>query len=186
MALITVSGHLFDAEGNPLVAAPVVFQIGNFNGNILTVSGTNIVIPKQVTMTTNSSGFFTGSIQGNDTISPSGTFYQVSFANISQAIYLFTGAGPINLDSFAPTVIIPVAGIPTSGTTTLKQVVPTGTVNGVNTVFTLPSSTTSGQFVLVFAGGVLQNPGALNDYTISGATITFNTAPSIGPILAVF
>ena len=155
MALITVSGHLFDAEGNPLVAAPVVFQIGTFNGNILTVSGTNIVIPKQVSMTTNSSGFFTGSIQGNDTISPSGTFYQVSFANKSQAIYLFTGAGPINLDSYAPTVIIPVASTPTAAVDILPL---NNTFTGTNTFS--GAVTLSGEGA---AGNVVIKPFALDD-----------------------
>lgn len=46
---------------------------------------------------------------------------------------------------------------------------PTGTVNGVNTVFTLPVTVTQ---VMVFADGALVK-GAGTDYTLSGATITF-------------
>lgn len=148
MALITVSGHLFDTEGSPLVNAPVVFQLGNFNGNILTVSGTNIVIPKQISMTTDASGHFMGAIQGNDTISPSGTFYQVSFANKSQAIYLFTGAGPINLDSYPPTIIIPALSVPTSGNGTVTSV---GLGTPTDLVVTGSPVTTAGTLSLTWA-----------------------------------
>jgi hypothetical protein len=63
--------------------------------------------------------------------------------------------------------------------------VPTGTVNGVNAVFTLP--TTPGSIVLVFRNGLLQKPGGGNDYTISGVTITFVVAPLTGDsLLAVY
>lgn len=65
-------------------------------------------------------------------------------------------------------------------------VIPTGTINGINTIFTLANAPITGQIVLVFLGGVLQNPGVSNDYTISGNTITFNTAPSTGPVLVVY
>ena len=62
--------------------------------------------------------------------------------------------------------------------------VPTGTVNGVNTVFTLPG--TPG-LLLLFKNGLLQNPGVGNDYTITGGTITFTYAPATGStLLAVF
>jgi len=62
--------------------------------------------------------------------------------------------------------------------------VPTGATDGVNTVFTLantPVATTE----CVFANGLLQNVGGGNDYTISGATITFNTAPDAGSVILV-
>lgn len=59
---------------------------------------------------------------------------------------------------------------------------PTGAVNGVNKVFTLP--TTPGSVVLVYRNGVLQQPGGA-DYTLSGSTITFVAAPLTGDILLV-
>jgi hypothetical protein len=83
----------------------------------------------------------------------------------------------------------------TGGTQTLNQlallftngqITPTGAVNGVNKVFTLPVAPLAGQIVLVFLNGVLQNPGVSNDYTISGSTITFNTAPASGFVQAIY
>lgn len=53
---------------------------------------------------------------------------------------------------------------------------PSGTPNGSTTTFTLPSTPISGT-EMVFLNGVLQETGASNDYTISGSTITFNSAP---------
>lgn len=64
------------------------------------------------------------------------------------------------------------------------RVVPSGTVNGSNTVFTLPSTPISGT-EMVFLNGILQNAGSGNDYTISGSTITFAQAPKTGDVILV-
>src|SRR5215471_1680589 len=52
--------------------------------------------------------------------------------------------------------------------------VPTGTLNGTNTTFTL-SATPATNSLLLFMDGVEQEPGT--DYTLSGATITYTVAP---------
>lgn len=54
--------------------------------------------------------------------------------------------------------------------------VPSGSINNVNTTFTLANTPIVGS-EQIFLNGVLQNAGAGNDYTISGATITMNDAP---------
>lgn len=51
--------------------------------------------------------------------------------------------------------------------------IPAGTQNGSNLVFTLANTPISGT-EQVFLNGLLLRPGASYDYTISGATITFN------------
>jgi hypothetical protein len=61
---------------------------------------------------------------------------------------------------------------------------PSGTVNGSNTSFTLATTPTSGT-EHVYLNGLLQEPGAGNDYTISGATITYLTAPLTGDKIRV-
>jgi len=63
------------------------------------------------------------------------------------------------------------------------RIVPTGSINGSNTVFTLTANVLSGSEE-VYKNGMLMNAGAGNDYTITyGATttITFLTAPSSTP-----
>ncbi len=55
---------------------------------------------------------------------------------------------------------------------------PSGTVNGSNVTFTLAN--TPAAFIHVYLDGLLQDVGGGNDYTISGATITFVSAPLTG------
>ena len=57
-----------------------------------------------------------------------------------------------------------------------------GTKNGVNAVFTLANTPIAGS-EMIFLNGLLLNPGAGNDYTISGNTITMLTIPVSSDIL---
>lgn len=59
-----------------------------------------------------------------------------------------------------------------------EQEVPSGAVNGSNTAFTLSGTPIFDKAVFVFANGVLQRQAT--DYTISGSSITFNSAPLSG------
>ena len=61
------------------------------------------------------------------------------------------------------------------------KAVPSGSVNGTNTRFTVSQTPTSGS-EHVFRNGVLQKGGGV-DYTLSGTTITFVTAPESGDLL---
>jgi hypothetical protein len=61
---------------------------------------------------------------------------------------------------------------------------PTGSINGANTTFTLANTPVVGT-EQVFLNGILQEPGAGNDYTISGLTITYLAAPATGDRLRV-
>lgn len=61
---------------------------------------------------------------------------------------------------------------------------PSGSVDGSNTTFTLAHTPVSGKEA-VYLDGLLMEPGAGNDYTISGATITMLSAPATGQRLRV-
>lgn len=61
---------------------------------------------------------------------------------------------------------------------------PSGSVNGTNTAYTLAHTPVAGS-ESVFLNGILQDPGAGNDYTISGGTITFADAPVSGDKIRV-
>lgn len=54
---------------------------------------------------------------------------------------------------------------------------PTGTINGVNSTFTLSGSPNPAGSEMLFLNGILLESGAGNDYTISGATITMLVVP---------
>jgi len=60
---------------------------------------------------------------------------------------------------------------------------PTGTVNGVNTVFILANMPNPPSSVKVFVNGARMR--ITEDYTLSGKTITFVTAPPSGSIILV-
>jgi len=54
---------------------------------------------------------------------------------------------------------------------------PSGALNGVNVTFTLANASIVAGSEEVYLNGILQEPGGSDDYTISGVTITYNTAP---------
>lgn len=62
--------------------------------------------------------------------------------------------------------------------------IPSGAINGSNTSFSLANTPVAGS-EHVYLNGVLQESGSGNDYTISGATLTFLTAPLTGEKLRV-
>lgn len=63
----------------------------------------------------------------------------------------------------------------------VKNEVPSGTLNGSNTVFTLANTPTAGS-VHLYLNGIRQRAGG-QDYSITDDTITFVTAPETGDIL---
>jgi len=108
----------------------------------------------------------------------------------SGQVYIANGSGVLT-----PTTLSgDVASVTSSGAVTLSGVVkvanyvvretPSGLVNGTNTSFTLANTPVSGT-EQVFLNGILQEPGAGNDYTISAGTITYLTAPLSGDRLRV-
>ncbi len=62
--------------------------------------------------------------------------------------------------------------------------VPSGTINGTNTVFTLAAAPVANSEA-VYLNGVRQRRGSGLDYTISGNTITFVVAPQAGDSILV-
>jgi hypothetical protein len=62
--------------------------------------------------------------------------------------------------------------------------IPSGSINGSNTAFTLANAPVAGS-EHVYLNGVLQESGSGNDYTISGSSITMLTAPTSGEKLRV-
>lgn len=51
--------------------------------------------------------------------------------------------------------------------------VPAGAVNGVNAVFTLSRTPIIPATLAIYKNGIKQRPGSGNDFTLSGATVTF-------------
>lgn len=73
------------------------------------------------------------------------------------------------------------AGGVAAGSVSYSTETPSGAVNGANVTFTVANSPTAGSFMLFQNGMKLRGGG--NDFTLSGTTITFVTAPSNGDFL---
>lgn len=65
--------------------------------------------------------------------------------------------------------------------------VPSGTVDGVNMVFTLAHPPSPSTGLMLFVNGILLSQGSGSDYTLSGATIVLLDAPPVGSnVLATY
>lgn len=64
----------------------------------------------------------------------------------------------------------------------IENEVPSGAIDGTNMTFTLANTPVAGS-VQLYLNGLRQKSGAGNDYTISGATITYLAAPKTGDML---
>lgn len=102
---------------------------------------------------------------------------QVYLANASGVCTATTLSGDVSSVSNAGAVTLATAVMKTSNFVVRET--PSGTVNGSNVTFTLANTPVSGT-ESVYLNGILQDAGAGNDYQISSATLTFNSAPLTG------
>jgi hypothetical protein len=115
-----------------------------------------------------------------------GTPAQVMLANASNAATFTTVTGDVTISSTGVTTVNV-----TAGTGFLKygfyvpNETPSGSVNGSNTGFTL-ANTPQVSSVQLYQNGLLLEPGAGNDYTISGTAITMLTGPITGDKLRAY
>lgn len=100
-----------------------------------------------------------------------------------------TSPGIVEPDNI--TIKIAAGVISTIGSTGVPSVVqvswdetPSGTVNGINDIFTLANAPIPAASLQLFQNGILAIQGI--DYTLTGNTITFSNAPSTGAFLNAF
>ena len=65
----------------------------------------------------------------------------------------------------------------------IDEEIPTGTINGINKIFSTSIAPSPGSSVYVFLDGQLMTPAV--DYTLVGGIITFVTAPIVGQVILV-
>jgi hypothetical protein len=111
-----------------------------------------------------------------------GTAGQVYIANASGVLTPTTLSGDVASVSGTGSVTL-ATGIVRASNYVVRDS-PTGLVNGTNTAYTLTNTPVTGT-EQVFLNGLLQEPGAGNDYTISSGTITFLAAPVTGDRIRV-
>src|SRR2546422_5429357 len=108
----TVTGKLLDPQGNAIVSGHARFLLINFGiGNLPRVQGTNLVVNvTPIDVLAALDGTFSATIQGNDTITPNGTLYQVTLYAGGQvflsANYSITGS-TFDLNTATPLGAVP-------------------------------------------------------------------------------
>jgi hypothetical protein len=109
-----------------------------------------------------------------------GTGYTLGTLTGSATISVTNGSGSITLNA-----VTGVNGVITAPNFVIGEV-PTGTINGTNPTFTLANTPLVGK-EMVHVNGIRQQVGSGNDYTISGATITFlsGAIPQTGDVVIV-
>lgn len=205
----TVSAsNITDLNQQKLAAGRLCFLITDVNDNPISVmiggGGQSLQRPYCSTVTTGAAASFT--VPNPATTAPANIAYRVAATDSSTGQTVlhytnvqFTGT-TFNFDNYVPSPPLPLGSsvsVLTVGTltivgscagctsSTITQRAITGTINGSNTIFTLPSSPPAGGLLLL-ENGLMQTSGAGNDYTITGNTITFAIAPAIGAALLAF
>lgn len=185
---------------NPIVLGTTVLVFAQFSGsgtysagNGLSLTGTTFaVLPDGTTLSVSGSGTkvaaagitateLAASVAGNGLSGGAGTALAVNVA-AAGGIQITSDALEIKLDGSS--LSLSSSGIKVNTAKFITRETPTGSVNGSNTAFTLANTPVVGT-EQVFLNGLLQEPGAGNDYTISGGTITYLTAPATGDRLRV-
>ena len=123
-------------------------------------------------------------LAADSTVNVSGT--GVKLAALTSAFFLVgngsnvaTGVAMSGDATLSNTGAVTLAATVLKTTNLVFNEVPTGTINGSNTAFTLANIPASGT-VTLYLNGVRLQPGAGNDYTLSTNTITMLYAPATG------
>ena len=188
---------LFDAKGSVKLATSTAGTLATSFANGQTVDGvvlaTNdrILIKNQASQAengiyvVNASGAPTRATDMDAWTEVPGAFVAVEEGTTNvDTIWLCTSNQGGTLGSTAITFqqIPTTAGL--SNTNFVGKEIPSGSINGSNTAFTLANTPVVGS-EHVYLNGVLQESGAGNDYTISGTAITMLSAPLTGEKLRV-
>lgn len=110
---VTVTGNLQSLLATNAKGALVEFTLINSQWNIPYVAGVTNMIDTQVYMIADSSGNISGSLWGNDVITPAGTQYLVTIGRVSN-VYNIVGSA-WNLNTATP------ATVPPSGSATIPN-----------------------------------------------------------------
>lgn len=166
------------ANGQGLSLTGTTFAVKIGNG--MTFDGSN-----NVTLSPATGGLLTVAAGGVG-ITNSSTAAQLIVSNASNQAAWVSASGDVTVSNAGVFTVNNTAG---SGFLKYGNMVnnetPGGTINGANTAFTLANTPQSSSLEL-FLNGQLLEPGAGNDYTISGTAITMLFAPLSGDKLRAY
>lgn len=177
------------ATGNIVVALPAT---AIFDGVTL-VSGELLLLASQTAPAENGLYTFNGSASSLTRVASMDVWLEVSGATVvveegtvgADTMWLCTAntGGTLGTTAIAFTQIPTNSGGLTASNFVDKEV-PSGSINSSNVTFTLANTPTAGT-EHVYLNGILQESGAGNDYTISGAVCTYLTPPLTGEKLRI-
>ena len=178
---IALAAHQWSA--NHTIADGTRYLIGDIvydNGNIYVANYENESMP------TSSALYWTNLGAGKRLNIDGRDIQNIPYSSLTGKPSLFSGSynDLTNTPSLFDGAYASLTGKPTIYTP-VKEV-PSGSVNGTNVTFTISNAPAVAGTEQVFLNGLLQFAGANDDYTISGGTITFNTAPETGWKLVVY
>ena len=178
---IALAAHQWSA--NHTIADGTRYLIGDIvydNGNIYVANYENESMP------TSSALYWTNLGPGKRLNIDGRDIQNIPYSSLTGKPSLFSGSynDLTNKPSLFDGAYASLSGKPTIYTP-VKEV-PSGSVNGTNVTFTISNAPAVAGTEQVFLNGLLQFSGVSDDYTISGGTITFNTAPETGWKLVVY
>lgn len=166
-------------SGGASVTAGAGLTLTGTTLDVVSGNGGIVVNANDITLTAADASVNIGS--GGIKVTP-GTAGQVALTNGSGVVTPTSLSGDVSSVNGSGSVTL--ASTITREANIITRETPSGSVNGSNTAFTLANTPVAGT-EQVFLNGLLQEPGAGNDYTISGGTITYLTAPVTGDRLRV-
>lgn len=183
---------LFTSKGTVRVATTVNGALATAYANGQTIdgfvlaTGDRILIKNQTAQSEN--GIYTVNATGSPTRSLDmdvwaevpGAWVTIQQGTVNaDTTFLSTADQGGTLNTTAITFINPIGVGGLTSANFVDKEIPSGAINGSNVTFTLANTPTAGS-EHVYLNGVLQESGAGNDYTITGAIITYLTAPLTG------
>lgn len=187
---------LFDSKGSCRAASTANVTVSNpgtasFDGVTLS-NGDRLLLKNQTAPAENGIYVFNGSSSALTRVTDMDAWTEVPGALVvieegsiaADTIWLCTSnaGGTLGTTAITWTQVQTSAGL--QNTNFVDKEVPSGSINGSNVTFTLANTPVAGS-EHIYLNGVLQESGSGNDYTISGATITYLTAPLTGEKLRV-
>lgn len=147
-----------DGTSGPCSSLSITFIDGETPQGTINGSNASFILANVPNPSTSLALFRNGLLQSQ------GVDYTLSANSITFLSASIPQTSDILLASYRLSVSIPGVGF-------VDQQTPSGTVNGVNTTFTLSQTPSPTASLYVYRNGVLQTPGV--DYTLSGDVITF-------------